>query len=90
VISGPKWERGSAEHAGYCPRGWERMSGFAIACESFGRQGVRRSSAWAKDYLRKAAVVDFGCAILGVFAAVQLRFGNAVTGFRAFPPREAE
>jgi exopolysaccharide biosynthesis polyprenyl glycosylphosphotransferase len=28
--------------------------------------------------LRRAAVVDFGCAIVGVFIAVQLRFGNAV------------
>ena len=60
--------------------GWERMSGFAITRESYGRQGVRRSSGWAKDYLRKAAVVDLGCAILGVFTAVQLRFGNDVTG----------
>ena len=59
--------------------GWERMSGFAITRERYGRQGVRRSSAWAKDYLRKAALVDLGCAILGVFSAVQLRFGNDVT-----------
>ena len=56
------------------------MSGFAVTRESYGRQGVRRSSAWAKDYLRKAAVVDLGCAILGVFIAVQVRFGNDVTG----------
>jgi exopolysaccharide biosynthesis polyprenyl glycosylphosphotransferase len=55
------------------------MSGFAIARERYRRQSIRRSSAWAKDYLRKAAVVDLGCAILGVFAAVQLRFGNDVT-----------
>jgi exopolysaccharide biosynthesis polyprenyl glycosylphosphotransferase len=55
------------------------MSDFAITRERYGRQGVGRSSAWAKDYLRKAAVVDFGCAILGVFCAVQLRFGNNVT-----------
>ena len=59
--------------------GWERMSGFAITRERYERQGVRRSSAWAKDYLRKAAVVDLGCAVVGVFAAVQLRFGNDVT-----------
>ena len=31
------------------------------------------------DYLRKAALADFGCAILGVFVAAQLRFGNDVT-----------
>jgi exopolysaccharide biosynthesis polyprenyl glycosylphosphotransferase len=59
--------------------GWERMSGFAITRERYGRQGVGRSSAWAKDYLRKAAVVDLGCAVLAVFAAVRLRFGNEVT-----------
>jgi exopolysaccharide biosynthesis polyprenyl glycosylphosphotransferase len=55
------------------------MSGFAITRERYGRQGVRRSAAWAKEYLRKAAVIDLGCAVLGVFAAVQLRFGNDVT-----------
>ncbi len=60
--------------------GWARMSGFAVTRERYGRQGVRRSSAWAKDYLRKAAVVDLGCAVLGVFTAVQLRFGHGVTG----------
>jgi exopolysaccharide biosynthesis polyprenyl glycosylphosphotransferase len=59
--------------------GWERMSGFAVTRESYGRQGIRRSSGWAKDYLRKAAVVDLGCAILGVFTTVQLRFGNDPT-----------
>ena len=36
-------------------------------------------SAWAGDYLRRAAVVDLGCAILGVFAAAQFRFGSQVT-----------
>jgi len=55
------------------------MSGYAITRERYGGQGVRRSSAWAKDYLRKAAVFDLGCAIVGVFCAVQLRFGNKVT-----------
>ena len=44
------------------------------------RQAARRASSWAKDYLRRAALVDLGCAIVGVFAAVQLRFGNDVTG----------
>ncbi len=44
------------------------------------RHVVRRSAGWARDYLRKAALADFGCAIMGVFAAAQLRFGNDVTG----------
>ena len=59
--------------------GWDSMAGFAVAQERYGRQSVRRSAGWAKEYLRRAAVVDLGCAVLGVFAAVQLRFGNDVT-----------
>jgi exopolysaccharide biosynthesis polyprenyl glycosylphosphotransferase len=56
------------------------MSGFAVARDRYDRQIIRRSSVWARDYLRKAALIDLGCAILGVFAAAQLRFGNDVTG----------
>jgi exopolysaccharide biosynthesis polyprenyl glycosylphosphotransferase len=37
-------------------------------------------SGWARHYLRRAALADFGCAIVGVFAAAQIRFGNDVTG----------
>ena len=58
--------------------GWVRMSGFVITRDRYGRQSARRASAWAKDYLRRAAVVDLGCAIVGVFMAVQLRFGNDI------------
>jgi exopolysaccharide biosynthesis polyprenyl glycosylphosphotransferase len=42
------------------------------------RRSLRRSSAWARDYLRRAAVADLGCAIVGVFAAAGLRFGKDV------------
>ena len=56
------------------------MSGFAVAGDRYDRQVVRRVSGWARDYLRKAALADFGCAILGVFVAAQIRFGNDVTG----------
>ena len=55
------------------------MSGLVITRDRYGRQSAGRSSSWAKDYLRRAAVADLGCAILGVFIAVQLRFGNDVT-----------
>jgi len=55
------------------------MSGFAVAGDRYDRQVIRRVSGWARDYLRKAALADFGCAILGVFAAAQIRFGNDVT-----------
>jgi exopolysaccharide biosynthesis polyprenyl glycosylphosphotransferase len=58
--------------------GWVRMSGLVITRDRYGRQSAGRAAAWSKDYLRRAAVVDFGCAIVGVFMAVQLRFGNDV------------
>ena len=56
------------------------MSGFAVARDRYDRQVIRRVSGWAREYLRRAALVDLGCAIAGVFAAAQLRFGNHVTG----------
>jgi exopolysaccharide biosynthesis polyprenyl glycosylphosphotransferase len=56
------------------------MSGFAVARDRYDRQVIRRTSGWARDYLRKAALADLGCAIVGVFAAAQLRFGNQITG----------
>jgi len=55
------------------------MSGFAVAHERPDRQAARRSASWARDYLRTAALADFGCVIIGVFMAAQLRFGNEVT-----------
>jgi exopolysaccharide biosynthesis polyprenyl glycosylphosphotransferase len=56
------------------------MSGFAVARGRYDPQVVRRVSGWERYYLRRAALADFGCAIVGVFAAAQLRFGNDVTG----------
>jgi FlaA1/EpsC-like NDP-sugar epimerase len=56
------------------------MSGFAVARDRYDPQVVRRVAGWTRYYLRKAALADFGCAILGVFVAAQLRFGNEVTG----------
>ena len=55
------------------------MSGFAVARGRYDPQVVRRASGWARYYLRRAALADFGCAIVGVFVAAQLRFGNDVT-----------
>ena len=52
------------------------MSGFAVVRGRYGRQTASGASGWARDYLRRAALADFGCAILGVFAAAQLRFGR--------------
>ena len=56
------------------------MSDFAVVRDSVADLTASGSSTWAKDYLRSVALADFGCAIVGVFAAAQLRFGNHVTG----------
>jgi exopolysaccharide biosynthesis polyprenyl glycosylphosphotransferase len=55
------------------------MSGYAVVRGRYDRQTTSNTSAWSKDYLRRAALADLGCAVVGVFAAVQLRFGNHVT-----------
>lgn len=60
-------------------RGDVRVSGSAVARDGYGRLVARRLSGWTRDYLRKAALADCGCVILGVFVAAQLRFGNDVT-----------
>jgi exopolysaccharide biosynthesis polyprenyl glycosylphosphotransferase len=52
------------------------MSGYAAVRGRYGRQTASGTAVWAKDYLRRAALADFGCAIIAVFAAVQLRFGD--------------
>lgn len=56
------------------------MFGIATERGRYERQAVRRQSVWLRDYLRKAAVADLSCAVIGVFAAAQLRFGNDITG----------
>ena len=45
----------------------------------FERRAARRLSTWTRDYLREVALADLGCAMLGVFVAAQIRFGNNVT-----------
>jgi exopolysaccharide biosynthesis polyprenyl glycosylphosphotransferase len=57
-----------------------RMFGIAATRGRYDRQASGRLSVWTKDYLRRAALADLGCASVGVFAAAQLRFGNEVTG----------
>ena len=56
------------------------MSGYVAARSRYSRSLAGRVGGWARAYLRRAAAADFCCAILGVFAAAQLRFGNDVTG----------
>ena len=45
----------------------------------FERRTARRLSTWTRDYLREVALADLGRAVLGVFVAAQIRFGNNVT-----------
>ena len=83
------WEYHRADRVGArdMPARWACPRGVGYACLGLLllvggtiRQVARRVSGWARDYLRRAALADFGCAILGVFVAAQLRFGNDVTG----------
>ena len=56
------------------------MSHDAVIRDNAARQTTTGASAWAKAYLRRAVLADLGCGVVGVFAAVQLRFGDHVTG----------
>jgi exopolysaccharide biosynthesis polyprenyl glycosylphosphotransferase len=42
------------------------------------RRAARRLSIWTRDYLRRVALADLGCAVVGVFMAAQVRFGGNV------------
>ena len=55
------------------------MFGVAATGGRIERRAPRRLSTWTRDYLRKVALADFGCAVVGVFMAAQLRFGSNVT-----------
>jgi exopolysaccharide biosynthesis polyprenyl glycosylphosphotransferase len=56
------------------------MFGVAATRRRYDRRTLRGVSVWTRDYLRRAAIADLGCAIIGVFVAAQIRFGNDVTG----------
>jgi hypothetical protein len=55
------------------------MFGIAVTSGRYERRTARGPSTWTRDYLREVALADLGCAVLGVFVATQLRFGNDVT-----------
>ena len=55
------------------------MSSSVVTSDSYRNRTTRRPSVWTRDYLRRVAVADLGCAVLAVFAAAQLRFGDDVT-----------
>jgi exopolysaccharide biosynthesis polyprenyl glycosylphosphotransferase len=55
------------------------MFGITATRGRYDRRAARRVTDWPKDYLRRAAVADLGCATVAVFVAAQLRFGSEVT-----------
>jgi exopolysaccharide biosynthesis polyprenyl glycosylphosphotransferase len=55
------------------------VSGYALVRNRADREASGRVANWARDYLRRVAVVDLGCAAGGVLVAAQIRFGNYVT-----------
>src|SRR5690348_5983681 len=55
------------------------MFDVAAATSRSERRVARRLASWNRDYLRKAALADFGCGVVGVFIAAQIRFGSEVT-----------
>jgi exopolysaccharide biosynthesis polyprenyl glycosylphosphotransferase len=55
------------------------MFGVAASGGRIERRAVRRLTTWTRDYLRQVALADYGCAVVGVFVAAQLRFGGDVT-----------
>ena len=56
------------------------MSDYAVVHDSVARQAASSASTWTREYLRQAALADLGCAVVAAFAAVQIRFGEHVTG----------
>lgn len=56
------------------------MFGFAVTSDQYDRQAISRASGWTREHPRGVGLANFGCGILGVFAAAQLPFENDVTG----------
>ena len=51
------------------------MFGVATNGGRIKRRAAKRLSTWTRDYLRRVALADLGCAVVGVFMAAQVRFG---------------
>jgi hypothetical protein len=56
------------------------MSRVAVACGRYDPRVVRAVLGWPRYYLRRAALADVVCAIVGVLIVARLRFGDDVTG----------
>jgi hypothetical protein len=64
-----------------CPRGGGmHMSRFAVARGRYDPRIVRAVLGWPRCYLRRAALADVVCAIVGLLIAARLRFGDDVRG----------
>jgi exopolysaccharide biosynthesis polyprenyl glycosylphosphotransferase len=55
------------------------MFGVAATSGKIEGRALGRLSSWTRDYVRDVALVDLGCAVVGVFIAAQVRFGSNVT-----------
>ena len=56
------------------------MSGFVVARGRYDPRIVRAVLGWPRYYLRRAALADVVCAIVGVLIVARLRFGDDATG----------
>lgn len=54
------------------------MSGFTAITDSHVASRAVNTASWTKIYLRRAAIIDSGCAILAVCAALLVRFGSHI------------
>jgi hypothetical protein len=70
---------GSVSSTGTARGGSVRMFGVAASGGRTERRATWRLSTWTRDYLRRVALADLGCAVVGVFMAAQVRFGSNVT-----------
>src|SRR5215475_4428151 len=55
------------------------MSGSTAVTDSNVLSRTVNAVSWTKSYLRRAAIIDSGCAFTAVFAALALRFGSHFT-----------
>src|SRR5580693_2802138 len=59
------------------------MSGYAVVRGRLGQDTASSASTWARDYLRRVALADFGCAAVGLAGGYDVRFiGTGSDEFR--------
>src|ERR1700751_534532 len=55
------------------------MSGYTAITDSHLKSRTVNAVSWTKIYLRRAAIIDSGCAIIAVCVALAVRFGSHIT-----------